>query len=211
MRFFDEYLLTKRCTSCDEVKLYVDFHRSPKGGRSGRKSKYTTCVAAVAKEYRQRPEVKAAACRHSQRFYAKNRARAHAWNMEWSREHRESRRENSRRHYENNRQAYIENARAWAAANREQRRSYQNEYSRRRYAAERGSAVEPIDRGAVWARDGGTCHICGQACEPDNWHMDHVAPIARGGAHVMDNVAVSHPACNRRKFTRLMEELKGVV
>lgn len=211
VRFLDEYILTKTCTACGEVKLYVEFHKAPNGGRSGRTAKCKSCRAEAAKGYRQRPEVKEADRRNSRESYARNRTACIARNLAWCRANKESRRANSKRHYETNRQVYIDKATGWAAENHDRHRAYQNEYLRRRYAAKRGSQVEVINRAAVWERDGGVCHICGQQCEPGNWHMDHIHPIARGGAHVMANVAVSHPRCNRRKFTKLVSELQEAV
>lgn len=72
----------------------------------------------------------------------------------------------------------------------------------RRKALERGlpgMRHEKVKRGVVWERDEGVCHICGLAADPDSWHLDHVIPLASGGDHTYDNVAVSHPACNLAK------------
>jgi len=62
-----------------------------------------------------------------------------------------------------------------------------------------GGEYEVIDRLAVWERDAGTCRICGSEVQPDDWHMDHIIPVSRGGSHTYDNVAVTHPTCNMRK------------
>ena len=48
-------------------------------------------------------------------------------------------------------------------------------------------------------RDKGFCHICGRAVFHENWHLDHIIPLSRGGEHSYRNVAVSHPVCNIRK------------
>lgn len=60
-----------------------------------------------------------------------------------------------------------------------------------------------IDRNAIWARDGGLCHLCGEAADPDAWAADHIIPIVHGGPHDPRNVAVSHPACNMAKGDRI--------
>lgn len=59
-----------------------------------------------------------------------------------------------------------------------------------------------IDRQTVWERDEGICGICGEAADRNDWHMDHVIPVIRGGEHTMENVQVSHPTCNRKKGAR---------
>ena len=84
---------------------------------------------------------------------------------------------------------------AWRAANKERGA----EVVARRRVRIMGGQYEVIDRKAVWARDAGTCRICGSSVEPNNWHLDHIIPLSRGGSHIYDNVAVTHPICNMRK------------
>lgn len=62
---------------------------------------------------------------------------------------------------------------------------------------------ERIYRDIVWRRDSGICHICGESCQMNSWHLDHIIPLSRGGTHTYDNVAVSHPICNIRKKDKL--------
>lgn len=80
---------------------------------------------------------------------------------------------------------------------REQRRL--SGYSANRRARERGAFLERVDRSVVFERDAGICYLCDEAVDPEDWDMDHVIPLARGGPHCYVNVAVTHPLCNRRK------------
>lgn len=77
------------------------------------------------------------------------------------------------------------------------------DYAHRRRARERSAEWEDIDRQAVYDREGGRCHICGRKVSRSNFHLEHLWPIAAGGAHVASNVAVAHPACNLRKNARV--------
>lgn len=63
----------------------------------------------------------------------------------------------------------------------------------------RNTQVEPIDRTAVAERDGWTCSICRGVVTRDDWSLDHIKPLSRGGTHTHDNVAIAHFGCNAKK------------
>ena len=66
----------------------------------------------------------------------------------------------------------------------------------------------------VAARDLFTCCLCGERVDmtltypdPGSASVDHVVPLARGGADVFDNVQLSHIGCNWAKGDRVTEEV----
>lgn len=61
------------------------------------------------------------------------------------------------------------------------------------------ATVEQVDRLVVYRRDKGRCGICGRFTPRSSFDLDHIRPLARGGAHSYTNVQVSHSLCNRRK------------
>ena len=60
----------------------------------------------------------------------------------------------------------------------------------------------PLNRRAVFARDGGRCQYCAAPAES----IDHVVPRSRGGEHVWENVVAACRPCNTRKRDRLLSE-----
>ena len=61
----------------------------------------------------------------------------------------------------------------------------------------------------IIARSQAPCHICGQPIdyelawhEPRSFVVDHVVPIARGGADNLNNKRAAHRDCNRAKSDR---------
>jgi 5-methylcytosine-specific restriction endonuclease McrA len=70
-----------------------------------------------------------------------------------------------------------------------------------RRAQQRDQFVEPIDPQSVFERDEGICGICGNPANRDDFHVDHVIPLSRGGSHAYSNVQTAHPLCNLRKGT----------
>jgi 5-methylcytosine-specific restriction endonuclease McrA len=57
----------------------------------------------------------------------------------------------------------------------------------------------PIDREAIFERDGWLCGICGEPVEADDATLDHIVPISLGGADEASNVRLAHSLCNSRR------------
>lgn len=112
---------------------------------------------------------------------------------------------------------YLENeatlrlaARKWALDNPDSR----SEHHSRRRAAKLAATVEPVDLAVVRARDRGICWICSIPVPTDLGYphplsrsLDHIIPLAKGGTHTMNNVALAHLRCNISKRDRLLEYL----
>ena len=81
----------------------------------------------------------------------------------------------------------------------------------RRKAIKRGAFVERVHRSVVFKRCGGACHMCGALVDPDNWHLDHVLPLVRGGEHSYANTAVACPSCNLQRGPKTMDEWRATL
>ena len=78
----------------------------------------------------------------------------------------------------------------------------------------RVALVEPYRRHDIFKRDGWTCAICREAINPAlPWPdpmcavVDHIVPLALGGAHSPSNAQATHNLCNAIKGIRPMEEV----
>jgi hypothetical protein len=76
-------------------------------------------------------------------------------------------------------------------------------YAAARRALKKAQFVEHVDPQVVYERDKGICGICQGPVDPQNFHVDHVCPLAKGGEHSYANTQVAHPACNCAKRDRL--------
>jgi 5-methylcytosine-specific restriction endonuclease McrA len=79
--------------------------------------------------------------------------------------------------------------------------------ARRRLKEVNNGQCENISKKKVYRRDGGVCYLCNLPAIANDWHLDHVYPISRGGTHIYSNVKVTHAKCNLRKNDKLLEEL----
>lgn len=66
--------------------------------------------------------------------------------------------------------------------------------------------VEPYTDRQIYERDGWLCHLCGKVIDrelrsphPMSASIDHLTPLALGGADAPSNVAAAHRSCNRAK------------
>lgn len=102
-------------------------------------------------------------------------------------------RETNRVWREANPEKHRRNNRTWYEGNPEWVKA---KNSRRRAATKAGiSGPEQRD----WERaQRKVCLYCGVGCE-DNYHVDHVTPLRKGGEHEIWNLAISCPTCNWRK------------
>lgn len=78
----------------------------------------------------------------------------------------------------------------------------------RREARERAARVETVHRARVLASTGGVCGICWRPIESNYWHVDHIVPLSKGGAHSYANTQPSHPTCNIWKGDRTVVTLR---
>jgi 5-methylcytosine-specific restriction endonuclease McrA len=62
-------------------------------------------------------------------------------------------------------------------------------------------ATVPLNRRAVFARDGHRCQYCFAPAE----NIDHVIPRSRGGQHLWENVVAACRPCNTRKGDKPLE------
>jgi 5-methylcytosine-specific restriction endonuclease McrA len=74
----------------------------------------------------------------------------------------------------------------------------------------RNSAARARDRARI-ARDKPSCHICGKAIDytlphtdPWSYVLDHVMPLAKGGADAISNKKAAHRECNSKKRARIV-------
>lgn len=167
----------KRCWSCKTNQSRTNFHRAVREA-DGLTNRCKTCTRAAKVKYLPVSLEKRAAAQKA--WNERHPGRTTEIMREWRAANRERNRENDRRYQ----QAHPEHFRNKA---------------RLRRALKKTAQAELVERSAVWDRDAGICGICCTPADPASWHLDHVVPLALGGAHTYANTQVSHPACNMRK------------
>lgn len=73
-----------------------------------------------------------------------------------------------------------------------------------RRAREAAAFVEHVDPALVFSSAAGVCGIChAPIAGTDKWHVDHILPLSRGGAHSYANTQPAHAFCNISKGAKV--------
>lgn len=93
-----------------------------------------------------------------------------------------------------------------------------NNHKDRRLRGQQGKDWD-ITVPALVHRDNNVCHLCGGQCDSTDYRLtdaghfvagpmypsvDHVLPVAKGGAHTWDNVKLAHLSCNMKKRDKVL-------
>lgn len=198
----------KACSKCGELKP-VECFNSDKSKTSGRYPSCKDCVNAQAREFRRNnPE-------HVQERSARYRVK-----------HAEKRRSYQRKYRAEHPGYYADYLRQWAEDNPNKVAAYRKKSRakagareshkirmRIRQARIRAAGtftlddVELLKRNQTDKQGRIRCWWCNKPIE--HWHIDHVIPIAKGGANTIGNLCLSCPECNHKKSARTPAEWAG--
>lgn len=193
--------MNKTCTKCGrEFPHTPEFFYAAKEIKSGLRGSCKDCDRLRHKRYaaahpdkvkawkaadiaRRREAVRA----YHAAYYAKNIETELVKRAEYREAHREEARARDRAYYESNRDKF----------------RVLNNQRRMRERASGSHSVSDI-RNQV-KRQRGRCYWCGKSTG-DDYHVDHVIPIARGGSNGPDNLVIACPPCNQSKGAKLPHE-----
>lgn len=147
--------------------------------------------------------------RAEDREFAKaHRADRIAYNRTWRAKNPDKQREISRRHDEKHKEKRRAKARAWRKT--ESGKLHHRASTEKRRALLRGSSehhtAEDIKR--KLRNQKGRCWWCGKAVG-DNYHIDHIIPLSKGGDNSARNICIACQHCNNSKHNKLPSEWGG--
>ena len=154
---------------------------------------------------------------YHRRYREENSEKIRESHRAWRIANAESLAEKKREHYQENIDHYREYKREYHRKNADRLTAKTIQWQKdnpekthmknqRRRSRVREAFVEDVGPSVVLSRDGWVCHICGDAIDPKfkspdvmSWSIDHVIPLAKGGAHEYKNCKAAHRGCNSRK------------
>ena len=200
-------VLEKRCSKCGETKPASEFHKHCRS-KDGLRWQCKVCTAAANKQWREvNVEQNAAICKrwaqtNPEKCAAAQKRYRHAHPGLVAAYNKQYRRENPEKCTASQRQWRMANPdynKRWSEENLEKRAATQQ----RRRACRVDATIENFDIMEVWRRDGNVCSYCGST---EDLTIDHIVPIAGGGAHSLDNLCIACRSCNCSKGTKDLDE-----
>jgi len=210
----------KTCSKCGTAKPVTEFHRDA-SAKDGMQTRCKLCLKkANAARYAADPaRAKAASAAWRAANPEKNAATDRAsYNARYA-ANPEKYAAINRARYAADREGNIARVTAWRNANRDKVQATQRAWNarhpeaartaRRNRRALKSTAGGRLPRDIVqrlFAKQNGLCACCLADLRVTGHHIDHIAPLSRGGTNTEDNVQLLTPKCNLSKGARAFGE-----
>ena len=183
----------KYCKKCGIEKSITEFNRDPTR-RDGRHPYCRSCKSSIHAEWRAANPEKIAE-KDAARYIA-NREKIIATNAAWYAENRDKAISARAAWYASNREKMAAHGAAWRAANPDACRiHHQNRRARKR---SNGGRLSPDIADRLFKLQRGKCACCGNPLGND-YHLDHIMPLALGGTNTDGNMQLLTAKCNLQK------------
>lgn len=172
----------KACTKCGETKPLSEFGKNA-GGRDGLRSKCKACCKIVADAW-----------------YEKNRDKRLASCAKWQADNLDRKKASNAKWRDANTEKMKEYEVKWRAENPEKIRI--KNHNRRARKLESGGKLSPGLAAKLFKLQRGKCACgCGQTLS-DDYHLDHIMPLALGGTNTDYNIQLLTATCNQQKHAK---------
>jgi 5-methylcytosine-specific restriction endonuclease McrA len=198
------------CTKCgQELPNTLDFFYKDKVGRIGLRSACKECLREQGRSHKDRHRAYYAAhteerIAYQHAYRAANPEKIAAYHAE----RRELETEQRRMSRAANPEKATEYSRGYRLAHLEQYAANARNYHARKRG--NGGAHTADDIRAQYERQKGKCFYCG-AKVSNNYQVDHVLPLVKGGSNGPENLVVTCVACNMKKNAKHPMDFAGIL
>jgi 5-methylcytosine-specific restriction endonuclease McrA len=201
----------KTCSKCRQTKPFDAFHKD-KYKSSGLTASCGECRNSYKKQRLENPDVRALANQKSKEYYWNNKELMSKNYKLWVQANKSKRQEIDKRARLKNREKLAANMKVyrqknphvrseWARSNPDKQRAI---YANRR-ARKKGLTVFRVTHSEMNKLYSTPCIYCGSKIDIQ---IDHVIPLAKGGAHSIGNLAPACKPCNMSKKDLFLTEWK---
>lgn len=205
----------KKCSRCGEEKPLSAFNArngTPCGKQSFCKECNKKYTSQWEKEHRDESNARHRKWRSKNVEY--NRDRVKQWAIEnpekqkerslrWRKNNKEYDKERAQKWRDENREKVREQGRKWYSKNKESRRIYNRS---RKAQKKRPGSYTLIDIKILLAAQKNKCLACKKNfTADDNYTVDHIVPLSKGGGNDITNIQLLHLKCNCKKKTKTID------
>lgn len=196
--------LNKTCTGCNKTKPVSSFHRD-KSKSDGLTPRCKDCKKEYRCKYYARTSKQSR--EYSRRYFQKNQTAIKVYMAQYRKENAEHIIQRVKQYQRENHEHVSEMQKRWHENNPERSRENSRRRNHRRRAREREAPgnFSADDITAMLIEQGGSCVYCGVGIV-DNFHIDHITPLSRGGSNYPDNLQLLCPPCNLSKHNKTHKE-----
>lgn len=191
-------MTVKICTKCGgEPKPLTEFHKDA-SQRDGLRFQCKACVNAASAKWKAVNTDKLKA--YNAKRYAADPEGEKARNAKWYAANPEKKKARDSKYYAANAKKIKANVIKWCSANPDANRI--NVQNRRARKLENGGTLSKGLSAKLFKRQRGKC-ACG-CSQPlgNNFHRDHIMPLALGGTNTDDNMQLLRQRCNNQKHAK---------
>lgn len=183
------------------------YHANPEKAREASRKYRNTNIEKVRERDREYYEVNPQKVRERNRkYYEANAEKRREARRKWAKANPEKNRAQASKWAKANPEKIKERKRQYVLSHPEKMSEYRrNRRARKRAASGKHTAADII---AQLKRQKRKCYYC--HCKlTDQYHVDHVIPLARGGSNGPENLVIACPTCNCSKNDKLPHEWSG--
>ena len=70
----------------------------------------------------------------------------------------------------------------------------------------RRGVIKPSIRNKIFQRSSGICYLCGEVLTIEEFTVDHVLPLSKGGTNRQKNLRATHEKCNYDKADKIIKK-----
>ncbi len=187
---------TKVCNKCGTEKQISEFHKN-RTKPDGLQCHCKECKRVAKAEWRSANPEKSKET--DAMWYAANTEKVKVRSAAWYASNIERVRERNAANYIANIEKHKARDAAWAKANPEKRRIYDQNRRARKLAAI--GRLSPGIEKKLFILQRGKCPCCNQSLG-DDYHLDHIVPLALGGSNMDSNMQLLRSRCNLQKHIK---------
>lgn len=202
--------MQKTCTKCNITKDISEFNKN-KNSKDGHRAACKQCMSAyrkansekIKKQKDEWTKNNIEKVREGKKKYRQeNFEKISRQKKEWRQKNIDRCREQSKLNHLKRKEKGIKSD--WAKNNPDKVKEIKRNYKHRRREIEKTSGLSTKDFKSWVDSQEKVCKYCSTCCK-DNYHIDHMNPLSRGGLHSLDNLAIACPTCNLTKSNKPLD------